>query len=123
VDASQFEPDALHKLQYLCAQQGYTGACFPPPNVALYLDQGRRAGTLPKIRVTQADLDRIPRAPDLQSRDCTESWRMAGMGAIWGDSAASRCGPEAMQIPQAGTNWATVGLVALALGAAYLAGK
>lgn len=129
VDASQFEGDSLGRLQYKCMQLGYTGACFPPPNVALYLDQQRRAGTLPKIRFSEADLQNIPRAPDLTSRDCPESWRLAGMGnyrpglgMTWGDASASRCAPSAMQI-KPGTNWRTVGLFALAIGAVYVAGR
>jgi hypothetical protein len=93
VDASQFDPKELTSLQWRCTQMGYTGACVPPPNVALYLDQQRRAGTLPHISVSQGDLDAIPQAPDLGSVDCTQSWKLGGMagyrrgmGAAWGDA-------------------------------------
>lgn len=118
VDASQFDPPSLQALQYKCMQMGYTGACFPPANVALYLDQNRRAGTLPHITVNQADLDTIPQAPPLTGQDCPTSWKLAGMGMAWGNSAASRCPRSNMQI-RPGTNWHVLALMAVALGVGY----
>lgn len=124
VDQSQFDPDAFLKLQYRCNQLGYTGACIPPPNVALYLDQNRRAGTLPHITVNQSDLDAIPRAPELTGRNCAESYRLAGMGGFrgmgmtWGDSPASRCSPSAMQV-QPGVNWRGMAILAAVAVGAY----
>lgn len=93
VDQSQFDPAEFQALQYRCTQLGYAGACIPPPNVALWLDQQRRAGTLPHISVRQSDLDGIPQAPDLNAVTCPQSWSMGGMtgyrrgmGVVWGDA-------------------------------------
>lgn len=95
VDPSQFDPTEFQALQYRCSQQGYAGACVPPPLVALWLDQQRRAGTLPHISVPQTTLDAIPQAPDLTAVTCPQSWTMGGlagrrrgMGAAWGDAGS-----------------------------------
>lgn len=96
VDPSQFDPAEYAALSYRCTQLGYAGACVAPPNVALWLDQQRRAGTLPHISVPAGMLEGIPQAPDLTGKNCPESWAMAGMGAYrrrgmgaaWGDAGS-----------------------------------
>jgi hypothetical protein len=100
VDVSQFDPTEYAALSYRCTTLGYAGACTPPPNVALWLNQQRRAGTLPHISVPASMLDGIPQAPDLTGKSCPESWALAGMagygrrrgrrglGAPWGDAGS-----------------------------------
>jgi hypothetical protein len=94
VDRSQFDPAEFEKLSYTCTQRGYVGACIPPPNVALWLDQQRRAGTLPHISVSQSDLDAIPPANIEGVMTCPQSWTAGGlvgyrgMGAAWGDAGS-----------------------------------
>lgn len=96
VDQSQFDPAEFAALQYRCSQLGYAGACVPPPLTALWLDQQRRAGTLPHISVPATLLDGIPQAPDLTGVNCPQSWTMGGMagrrrrgmGAPWGDAGS-----------------------------------
>lgn len=79
VDRSQFAPGVYEALQLRCSQLGYAGACVPPPDVQTWLDQNRRAGTLPAIYVTQADIDSLPQAPDLGGVSCPQSWKLGGM--------------------------------------------
>jgi hypothetical protein len=88
VDASQFDPADLAKLQLRCAQLGYTGACPPPPAVAAYL----AAGKLPKIPVSDSDIALLPRAPNVTGITCDASWKLGGLtGVEWGD-AGGTCG-------------------------------
>lgn len=126
VDASQFDPLELQALQYRCSQLGYTGACVPPPLIALWLDQQRRAGTLPHISVRQSDLDMIPQAPDLTGVNCPTSWAMGGMagyrrglGAPWGDAGSMPSTPGWQAAPSPGVSWKTVALLALAGAGLY----
>lgn len=79
VDASQFDPQQLMKLQFRCSQLGYAGNCIPPADVLVWLDQHRRAGTLPRINVSDADIAALPQAPDLTGVSCTDSYRLGGM--------------------------------------------
>ena len=97
VDQSQFDPAEFQALQYRCSQLGYAGACIPPANIALWLDQQRRAGTLPHISVPQSVLDSIEPAPVLTAVNCPTSYQMGGMaayrrrkgmGAAWGDAGS-----------------------------------
>ncbi len=125
VDQSQFDPSEFAALQLKCSQLGYAGACIPPPLVALYLDQQRRAGTLPHISVPLGVLDSIEQAPDLGGVPCPQSWQMGGlsgykgrrgMGAAWGDAGSLPCdwntgAPSA----RSGVSWLPVGLLALAV--------
>ena len=90
VDASQFDRNELAKLMYRCSQLGYTGACIPPQWVTDYINANR--GNLPHIAVTQATLDALPQAPDMQGVSCPDSWKMGGLAGIappWGDAALS----------------------------------
>lgn len=89
VDMSQFDRSEFDALQYRCMQLGYTGACVPPPNTQAYLEQNRRAGTLPHIQVTPDLLNGIPQAPDMTNVPCQESYRMAGLTGYapsWSDA-------------------------------------
>ena len=92
VDYSQFDPAEYQALQIRCMELGYTGACVAPPLIALWLDQQRRAGTLPHISVGPGALASIPQAPPLTGVSCPGSWKLAGMagyrglGAPWGDA-------------------------------------
>jgi hypothetical protein len=95
VDRSQFDPAEFQKLSYACTQKGYQGACVPPPMVALWLDQQRRAGTLPHISVSQSDIDAIPAYEMTGVLTCPQSWAQGGlvgyrrgMGAAWGDAGS-----------------------------------
>ena len=113
VDPSQFDPSEFQALQYRCTQQGYAGACVPPPLTALWLDQQRRAGTLPHISVPQTALDAIPIAPDLTGVSCSDSWtlggmaglRRRGMGAPWGDAGSMPSTPGWPSPAQGMTGW------------------
>ena len=95
VDASQFDQTELFQLGARCAQLGYAGACPPSPLVALWLNQQRRAGTLPHITVRPSDLDAIPQAPDLTGKTCAQAAALEGLsgyrrglGAAWGDAGS-----------------------------------
>lgn len=79
VDASQFAPGVLDILQRRCSELGYAGACVPPPDVQLWLDQNRRDGTLPPIFVSQGEIDSIPQAPNLTGVNCPTSWKLGGL--------------------------------------------
>lgn len=88
VDQSQFTPSEFAALQYRCTQQGYHGACVPPPNTQAYLTAGRAAGNLPHIPVGPEVLAAIPQAPD-QQMDCGQSYVMAGLTGYappWSDA-------------------------------------
>lgn len=132
VDVSQFDPAQLQALQWKCTQMGYAGACLPPPNIALWLDQQRRAGTLPRISVSQAELDVIPPAPDLTNIPCAQSWTMGGMsgyrrgmGAPWGDAGSVPTTPGWMDAQsQASAKWkALLFFGALGVGLYWMAGQ
>ena len=68
VSQDQFDPSEYLALYVACSQKGYAGGCPPPPLTALWLDQQRRADTLPHITVRSSDLDAIPQAPNLQAK-------------------------------------------------------
>ena len=128
VDRSQFDPAEFEKLSYTCTTRGYQGACIPPPNVALWLDQQRRAGTLPHISVSQSDLDAIPPADIQGVMTCTQSWAAGGlagyrrgMGAPWGDAGTM---PSTAGWPDASpVNWkALLFLGAVGVGLYMMAG-
>lgn len=130
VDRSQFDYSELTALQYACMQKGYTGACVPPPGVALWLDQQRRAGTLPHISVRPSDLDAIEKAPALEGVNCPGSWQMAGMtgygmGSAWGDTSSVPCGwgLKSGAKTKPGVNLTSVGLFAAAVLGLYAMGK
>jgi len=130
VDQSQFDPSQFQALQYRCTQLGYAGACIPPPNVALWLDQQRRAGTLPHISVSDTDLDGIPQAPDLTAVTCPQSWSMGGMtgyrrgmGAAWGDAGSVPQG-GGWSAPSVSGKWAALLFFgALGVGLYVMAGS
>jgi len=131
VDALQFDPEELTSLQWRCTQMGYTGACVPPPNIALYLDQQRRAGTLPHISVSQGDLDAIPQASAMIG-GCTDSWKQGGMagyrnrgmGAAWGDAGTMPSTPGWSNSNGAADGWkAWLFFGVLGLGIYALAAK
>lgn len=79
VDASQFDPAELMKLQWACTQLGYAGSCFPPQDVMAWLDYHRRNKSLPHITVTDAEIAALAHAPDLTGVDCPTSWKLSGM--------------------------------------------
>jgi hypothetical protein len=142
VDVSQFDPAELEKLQLACMQKGYAGACFPPPLVALWLDQQRRAGTLPHITVDAGTLAMIPPAPPLTGVDCSDSWKLAGMagymptsrfpkfryrrgmGATWGSAASVSCdgAPGASSSGVSAVTPMAWGLLAIGAGLLYALG-
>jgi hypothetical protein len=132
VTQDQFDPSEYMALYVACSQKGYAGGCPPPPLVALWLDQQRRAGTLPHITVRPSDLDAIPQAPNLQAKSCAEakvleglSGYRRGLGAIWGDAGSL---PTTAAWPAANggastVNWsALLVLGALSVGL-YMAGR
>lgn len=127
VDASQFDPAELSKLQYTCSQLGYVGNCPPPPDVALYLQQNR--GSLPHISVTDEDLQGIPRAAEMGGMSCPASYALGGLSGIpwgdagWGTDCGSRGNPG-MFSDFAGSPWAALALVAVvALGVGFVIGR
>jgi hypothetical protein len=131
VDRSQFDPAEFEKLSYACTQKGYQGACVPPPMVALYLDQQRRAGTLPHISVSQSDIDAIPIYEMGPVMTCPQSWAAGGlvgyrrgMGAAWGDAGSM---PTTAGWPGgavSSVNWKALLVVgALGVGLLVIAGK
>jgi hypothetical protein len=130
LDYSQFDPKEYMALQYACSQKGYTGSCFAPPLVSLWLDQQRRAGTLPHISVPQSVIDAIPQAPDLTGVGCQDSYKLAGMaayrrkrgmGAAWGDAGSVPC--SWAKGNGKGFNWSTLGWVALGVVGLYAVGR
>lgn len=131
VDRSQFDYAELTALQQRCMQLGYTGACVPPPAVALWLAQQRVAGTLPHISVRPSDLDSIEKAPPLEGVNCTGSWALAGMsgyrgmGSAWGDTSSLPCGWGLKRGGKVrpGINLTSVGLFAAAVLGLYAMGK
>jgi hypothetical protein len=137
VDTSQFDPAELQALQLACMQKGYAGACIPPPMVALWLDQQRRAGTLPHISVGAGELAMIPQAPPLSGVDCPQSWKLAGMagympsssfprwrargmGATWGSASSVPC--SQLGSPLSAVSTTAWGLLALGAGLLYALG-
>lgn len=95
VTQDQFDPSEYMALYVACSQKGYAGGCPAPPLVALWLDQQRRAGTLPHITVRTSDLDAIPQAPNLQAKSCAEAKALEGLsgyrrglGTMWGDAGS-----------------------------------
>lgn len=133
VDASQFDPTELNALQWRCTQQGYAGACYSSPEVALYLDQGRRAGTLPHISVSQSEIDSIPPAPPLTGVSCPDALKLAGMagyrrrggmGAVWGDAGSLPTGGGWPARSQSSANWkALLFFGAVGVGLYVMAGQ
>jgi len=124
VDQSQFDPAEFQALQYRCSQLGYAGACIPPANTALWLDQQRRAGTLPHISVPQSVLDSIEPAPNLTGASCPTSYQMGGMaayrkrrgmGAAWGNAGSSPTSAGWSSRPSSHAPW-TAFLVLGAIG-------
>lgn len=91
VDASQFEPAELVKLQSACSQLGYVGSCPTPPAVRAYMDANR--GSLPHIPVSDADLKMIPRASNVQGMSCAASYVLGGLAGVpWGNAGRQKCG-------------------------------
>jgi hypothetical protein len=132
VTQDQFDPSEYMALYVACSQKGYAGGCPPPPLVALWLDQQRRAGTLPHITVRPSDLDAIPQAPNLQAKSCAEAKALEGLsgyrrglGAIWGDAGSlptTAAWPDGSSAAS-GVNWRTLLLFgALGVGL-YMAGR
>jgi len=131
VTQDQFDPSEYMALYVACSQKGYAGGCPPPPLVALWLDQQRRAGTLPHITVRPSDLDAIPQAPNLQAKSCAEAKVLEGLtgyrrglGAMWGDAGSL---PTTAAWPDGSApstvNWRTL-LLFGALGAGlYMVGR
>lgn len=132
VDRSQFDPAEFERLSYTCTQRGYVGACIPPPNVALWLDQQRRAGTLPHISVSQSDLDAIPVHEMSGVMTCPQSWaagglvgyRNRGMGAAWGDAGSLPSTAAWPGVSISPVNWKAWGfLAAIGVGLYMMAGS
>jgi hypothetical protein len=131
VTQDQFDPSEYMALYVACSQKGYAGGCPPPPLVALWLDQQRRAGTLPHITVRPSDLDAIPQAPNLQAKSCAEAKALEGLsgyrkglGAIWGDAGSL---PTTAAWPDGSArstvNWRTLLLLGALAGGLYMAGR
>jgi hypothetical protein len=131
VTQDQFDPSEYMALYVACSQKGYAGGCPPPPLVALWLDQQRRAGTLPHITVRPSDLDAIPQAPNLQAKSCAEAKVLEGLtgyrrglGAMWGDAGSL---PTTAAWPDGSApstvNWRTLLLLGALAGGLYMAGR
>lgn len=130
VTQDQFSPSEYMALYVACSQKGYAGGCPPPPLTALWLDQQRRAGTLPHITVRPSDLDAIPQAPNLQAKSCAEAKALEGLsgyrrglGAMWGDAGSVPTTDAWANGGRSSVNWSAL-LVFAALGAGlYMVGR
>jgi hypothetical protein len=124
VTQEQFDPAEYMAMYIACSQKGYTQGCSPPPLVALWQAQQRKAGTLPHITVRQSDLDAIPHAPDMSQMGCAQSLVQGmagyrrGLGAVWGDAGSlptTAAWPAANVKGTTAVNWSAL-LVFAALG-------
>jgi hypothetical protein len=130
VTQDQFDFSEYMALYVACSQKGYAGGCPPPPLTALWLDQQRRAGTLPHITVRPSDLDAIPQAPNLQAKSCAEAKALEGLagyrrglGFMWGDAGSVPTTAAWSNGGRSTVNWSAL-LVFAALGAGlYMAGR
>jgi hypothetical protein len=122
VDQSQFDPATYVQLQKTCGDRGYVGSCPPPAPVMNWLDQQRRAGTLPHISLSDSDIAAIPTI-DRFTGDCAASWKAAGLAGYappWGDMF----GPLGPRPPASSGGMLSGGLgtwAAIALGLAAVA--
>ncbi len=81
VDASQFDPAQFVKANRVCNDLGYTGACAPPYDVIMYLQQAKANGTLPHIDLSDDLIASLPPAPAVVGCDAA-SQRAAGMSGL-----------------------------------------
>jgi|SRR5271157_2253338 len=89
VTQDQFDLADFMKLSVKCYELGYQGTCPPPADVTAWLIQQRKAGTLPHIAVSDAELSSMPHAPDLTAMSCPQAMIAGGLTGYappWSDA-------------------------------------